>query len=77
MPTFFVEHPNLFASQVVVIPVGGSRRNSRSAVPFGRVIRDGGETVELLVDQTQPLENLLGDWTATHEFSHLMLPYLG
>jgi hypothetical protein len=62
--------------QVVVIPVGDSRRNSRSAAPFGRVIRDGGETVELLVDQTQPLEALLGDWTATHEFSHLMLPYV-
>jgi len=62
--------------QVVVIPVGGSRGNSRSAVPFGRVIRDGGETVELQIDQTQPLEKLLGDWTATHEFSHLMLPYV-
>jgi hypothetical protein len=62
--------------QVVVITVGGSRRNSRSAVPFGRVIRDGGETVELQVDQTQPLEALLGDWTATYEFSHLMLPYV-
>jgi len=62
--------------QVVVIPVGDSRSNSRSAVPFGRVIRDGGETVELQVDQTQPLEALLGDWTATHEFSHLMLPYI-
>ena len=62
--------------QVVVIPVGGGRKNSRSAVPFGRVIRDGGETVELQVDQTQSLEALLGDWTATHEFSHLMLPYV-
>jgi hypothetical protein len=62
--------------QVVVIPVGGSRRNSRSAVPFGRVIRDGGETVELQVDQSQPLAALLGDWTATHEFSHLLLPYV-
>ena len=62
--------------QVVVIPVGGNRRNTRSAVPFGRVIRDGGETVELQVDQSQPLEKLLGDWTATHEFSHLMLPYV-
>ena len=62
--------------QIVVIPVGNSRSNSRSAVPFGRVIRDGGETVELQVDQTQTLEALLGDWTATHEFSHLMLPYI-
>jgi predicted metalloprotease with PDZ domain len=62
--------------QVVVIPVGGSRGNNWSAVPFGRVIRDGGETIELQVDQSQPLEVLLEDWTATHEFSHLMLPYV-
>jgi hypothetical protein len=62
--------------QVVVIPVGGSRTNDWSAVPFGRVIRDGGETIELQVDQTQSLETLLADWTATHEFSHLMLPYV-
>ncbi len=62
--------------QVVVIPVGGSRSNNWSAVPFGRVIRDGGETIELQVDQSQPLDVLLADWTATHEFSHLMLPYI-
>jgi predicted metalloprotease with PDZ domain len=62
--------------QVVVIPVGNARSNGWSAVPFGRVIRDGGETIELQVDQTQSLESLLADWTATHEFSHLMLPYI-
>ena len=60
--------------QVVVVPVGRSR--SSSPVPFGRVIRDGGETVELFVNPTQPLERFLEDWTATHEFSHLMHPYL-
>lgn len=62
--------------QVVVVAVGDGRSNSRSVVPFGRVIRDGGETVELFVDQTQPIDALLGDWTATHEFSHMMLPYV-
>ena len=61
---------------IVVIAVGDGRGNSRSVVPFGRVIRDGGETVELFVDQTQPLDALLGDWTATHEFSHMLLPYI-
>lgn len=64
------------STQVVVIPVGGNRSNDWSAVPFGRVIRDGGETIELQVDQSQPLEVLLADWTATHEFSHLLLPYI-
>jgi hypothetical protein len=62
--------------QVVVVPVGTSRGRGRSAVPYGRVIRDGGETVELLVDQHQPLKAFLDDWTATHEFGHLMLPYM-
>jgi hypothetical protein len=58
--------------QVVVVPVNGGR----SAVPFGQVIRDGGETVELTVDPGEPLEEFLADWKATHEFSHLMLPYI-
>ncbi len=60
--------------QIVVIPVSGAR--SSGPVSFGRVIRDGGETVELFVDPTQPHESLLNDWTATQEFSRLMLPHL-
>jgi hypothetical protein len=60
--------------QVVVIPV--TSRRSSSPVPFGRVIRDGGETVELFINPSQPQEEFLNDWTATHEFSHLMVPYL-
>lgn len=59
--------------QVVVIPVGDSRRG---AVSHGRVIRDGGEAIELYIDERQPLDAFLRDWTATHEFSHLMLPYV-
>lgn len=62
--------------QVVVIPVGDSRDRSESAVPYGRVVRNGGETVELLINQRRPIEAFLEDWTATHEFSHLMLPYI-
>jgi hypothetical protein len=62
--------------QVVVIPVE-NKRGSDSAVPFGRVVRDGGEAIELFVDRHQPIDAFLEDWTATHEFSHLMLPYVG
>jgi len=65
------------AAQIVVFPVGNSRGRSDSAVPFGRVVRDGGETVELFVNQNRPLADYLDDWTATHEFSHLMVPFLG
>jgi hypothetical protein len=62
-------------ARVVLFPVAG--RPGGSAVPFGRVVRDGGETIELLVDPDQPEDSFLGDWTATHEFTHLMLPYVG
>lgn len=58
--------------QVVVVPV----TDGSSAVPFGQVIRDGGETVELTVDPDQPVDAYFSDWKATHEFSHLMLPYI-
>jgi hypothetical protein len=60
---------------VVVIPAD-DRRQSSSAVPFGRVIRDGGEAIELFVNRDRPIGAFRDDWTATHEFSHLMLPYV-
>jgi hypothetical protein len=59
--------------QVVVQPV---RSRGRSPVPFGYVIRDGGEAVRFFVDPQRSLDDLLDDWTATHEFSHLLLPYV-
>lgn len=63
----------LKSTQVVVIPVNG---RSNEAVPFGRVIRDGGEAVQFFVNTARPLSEFIGDWTATHEFSHLLFPYV-
>ena len=60
--------------QVIIIPVTNNRGDS--PVPFGRVVRDGGETVELFIDASRPMRDFYADWTATHEFSHLMVPYL-
>ncbi|MCB1684644.1 MAG: hypothetical protein KDI31_09165 [Pseudomonadales bacterium] len=60
-------------AQVIVQPVPSG---GRSAVPFGYVIRDGGESVRFFVDASRSLTDLDGDWTATHEFSHLLLPYV-
>lgn len=60
---------------IVLLPVSHSWR-SNSPVPFGRVIRDGGETVELFINPDKPIEDYYENWTATHEFSHLLLPYL-
>jgi len=63
-------------AHVVVMPVGKNGWRSDSPVPFGRVVRDGGESIELFVDKRRPIEDFYDDWTATHEFSHLMLPFL-
>lgn len=60
---------------VIVLPVGTSRWGD-SPVPFGRVIRDGGESVELFINENMSIDAYYDDWTATHEFSHLMLPYV-
>ena len=62
------------APRVAIVPSESSPWGGDSPVPFGRVTRRGGETVELYVDVTRPLADLSYDWTATHEFSHLLLP---
>nr|MDJ0919394.1 hypothetical protein [Woeseiaceae bacterium] len=63
-------HPS---PQVLVIPTNSW---GNSPVPFGRVLRDGGESIELFVNTARPIDEFREDWTATHEFSHLMLPYV-
>ena len=62
--------------RIVVIPTGNRPWGGDSPVPFGRVTRDGEEKIELYVNIDRPIEEFYDDWTATHEFSHLMLPYI-
>lgn len=63
-------------TNILLIPVGNQSWDSDSAVSFGRVVRDGGETIELMINQNQPIAKFYTEWTPVHEFSHLMLPYL-
>jgi len=63
-------------TNVILIPIGGQSWNSNRAVSFGRVVRDGGETIELMINPDRPIAEFYREWTPTHEFSHLMLPYL-
>lgn len=58
--------------QVVVVPQGPRSE----PVPWAHVVRGGGSAVQFYVDETRPLEEFNADWTATHEFSHLLLPYV-
>ncbi|MGB5334238.1 MAG: hypothetical protein WBN07_01350 [Woeseiaceae bacterium] len=63
--------------RIVVIPAEGRAWGGDSPVPFGRLTRRGEDKIELYVNTDRPIEDFYGDWTATHEFSHLMLPYVG
>lgn len=60
--------------QVLVVPT--SRRGTRSAVPFARVLRDGGTAVQFYVNPGLERDSLTRDWTAAHEFAHLLLPFV-
>ncbi len=66
--------------QVLIVSVEGARGrmgSSNSAVPFARVLRRGGSAVQFFIRPSEDLDEFLHDWTATHEFSHLLIPYVG
>lgn len=58
--------------QVLITPVG----RQREAIPFARVLRGGGIGLQFFVDPGQPLKHFSDDWKPTHEFAHLLLPYI-
>ncbi len=62
--------------RVHVVPSRGWRGDD-SPVSFGRVTRRGGEVIELYINPDRPMAEFYGDWTAPHEFSHLLLPAIG
>jgi hypothetical protein len=59
-------------TQVLIIDAGARS----SPVIWAHVVRGGGMAVEFFIDPSRPLEDFRQDWTATHEFSHLLLPYV-
>ncbi|MGI9272532.1 MAG: hypothetical protein ACR2QT_12210 [Woeseiaceae bacterium] len=61
---------------VILNPVSRWGWGGDRAVSFGRVVRDGGETIELMINPDRPITDYYDEWTPTHEFSHLMLPYV-
>ncbi len=58
--------------QVLVIPIGARKR----PVVMAQVLRGGGLAAEFYVDETRPLSEFTVDWKATHEFSHMLVPYI-
>jgi hypothetical protein len=58
--------------QILIVPL----KPQREPVPWARVLRGGGVAAEFYVDRTSSLDELRNDWTATHELSHMLLPYV-
>jgi hypothetical protein len=63
----------LASSQVLVVPIG----RGDGPVPWGQVKRGGGTAVHLFVNETLDFESFMDDWTASHEFSHMLHPFFG
>ncbi len=53
------------------------RDGAREPVPWAHTQRSSRQGVHLHVDPRFPLADFRRDWTAPHELSHLILPYLG
>ncbi len=51
--------------------------NAREPVPWAHTQRSPMQAVHFYVDPAYPLQDFLDDWTAPHELSHLVLPYVG
>jgi hypothetical protein len=58
--------------QLLIFPTGPNEET----VPWGQVMRGGGDSVHLYVDETKTLAELNADWVLVHELSHLLHPYL-
>jgi hypothetical protein len=59
--------------QVLVVPLPGVA----AAVPWGQVTRGGGSAVHLFIGADASPADREADWTAHHEFAHLLHPWLG
>ena len=51
--------------------------NPHEPVPWAHTQRGPRQGVHFYVDPSHPQQAFLNDWTAPHELSHLVLPYLG
>ena len=58
--------------QVLAIPNG----NRNEAVVSASVLRGGGLAAIFYIDESRPLEEFMDAWNPTHEFSHMLIPYV-
>lgn len=57
--------------------VFNKRHQQREPVPWANTERDRAQGVHFYVDTRYALKRFQQDWTASHEISHLLIPWLG
>ncbi len=62
----------LSQGQILIVP-GAS---GREPAPWAYVVRGGSPAVHFFINQRRPIEEFYDDWTAAHELSHLLLPFV-
>lgn len=60
-------------AQILIVP--GAR--SPEPTPWAYVVRGGSPAAHFFINQRRPVREFYEDWTAVHELSHLLLPYVG
>lgn len=61
-------------SQVQILVAPGARGNEPT--PWAYVVRGGSPAAHFFINQRRPIKEFFEDWTAVHELSHLLLPYV-
>jgi hypothetical protein len=61
-------------SQMQILVAPGARGNEPA--PWAYVERGGSPAAHFFVNQRRPIGEFFEDWTAVHELSHLLLPYV-
>ena len=58
-------------TQVLIVPI-----STGGAVPWAQVHRGGATSVHFFINERRTHDEFMEDWTAAHEFSHTLHPYL-
>jgi hypothetical protein len=61
-------------SQAQILVAPGARGNEPT--PWAYVVRGGSPAAHFFINQRRPIRDFFEDWTAVHELSHLLLPYV-
>jgi hypothetical protein len=61
-------------SQAQILVAPGARGNEPT--PWAYVVRGGSPAAHFFINPRRPIKEFFEDWTAVHELSHLLLPYV-